>query len=59
MSLPKSDGKERSGPGESPGQTGDTGINNVKIMIFSVLKAKFFSKFTITRSWARPWTGHE
>ena len=42
MSLPKSDGKGRSGPGESPGQTGDTGW---KIMIFSVPKAKFFSIF--------------
>ena len=31
MSLPKSDGKGRSGLGESPGQTGVTGINNGKL----------------------------
>ena len=41
MSLPKSDGKGRSGQGESPGQTGDTGLNNGKLLTFLYLKQSF------------------
>ena len=39
----------RSGQGESPGQTGVTGINDEKFINFSVPKEKFFSIFITTR----------
>ena len=45
MSLPKSDGKGRSGLGESPGRTGVTGINDGKLINSSVPKAKFCYRY--------------